>query len=459
MDTAQIRHNILRLAKRYALPLRSDALLRRYYRSGGDMLWVSYNGVNAAVDTLRTFMEEASQEGLGGVVAHGEVLQASVEAFSRLDTLRFDSDINDLLARVEYHATSAYLRYIEAEHFGLINPNDILNRLDTLEVDSLSKVHYRRLADIKLLRLDSAFCATALQRINNDSIGAFLRRMPPRTPLFAALRRRLERGGLSAYDRSQTLLNMERCRWRTKDTPKSGERYVQVNIPSYTLMAVKGNGETLFMRIGCGKTDTKTPLLTSRIYRMEINPAWIIPRSIAKGIVHSLGYLHKNDIWVVEDGKRLPPEMASWEKIMSSKQYLRQESGKENPLGNIIFRFDNSCSVFLHHTSAPWVLQARKRAVSHGCIRVEKPEELADFLLFEDRSLRERVRYSMVHGLDEDKGKLDRKKMIHSAKVPDVPLQIAYYTVYFDGSGNLQAFDDVYSYDEIMWQALQRFVH
>ena len=81
--------------------------------------------------------------------------------------------------------------------------------------------------------------------------------------------------------RNQLLCNMERCRWEQKVYPQNYDKYVLVNIPSMHLVAVDGEKQ-LSMRIGLGSMETKTPLLNSRIKRMDFNPQWIIPKSIIK---------------------------------------------------------------------------------------------------------------------------------------------------------------------------------
>ena len=82
---------------------------------------------------------------------------------------------------------------------------------------------------------------------------------------------------------------MERCRWRQYDNPWQHEKYVVVNIPSFHLMAID-HQDTLSMRIGCGASKTKTPILNSHIKRMELNPQWFVPRSIVlHDMIHRVG--------------------------------------------------------------------------------------------------------------------------------------------------------------------------
>ena len=201
---------------------------------------------------------------------------------------------------------------------------------------------------------------------------------------------------------------------------------------------------------------------------MDINPVWIVPQSIAKGIVYKHGYLRKEHMYILDkkEGK-LDVEYASYDKIMSGQQHIVQEGGAGNSLGRIIFRFPNNHAVYLHDTSSPWLFSREHRAVSHGCVRVQKPFELAVFLLGKkDEDVIEKIRYSMtadVNNYDEndgvDKSQIDRDKLIHHLDVsPEVPLFITYYTLYPDVAGNLVEYKDVYGYDKALYNELKEYV-
>ena len=153
---------------------------------------------------------------------------------------------------------------------------------------------------------------------------------------------------------------------------------------------------------------------------------------------------------------------------MEGEQYIVQAGGPKNSLGRIIFRFDNGFSVFLHDTSSPWLFQRTYRALSHGCVRVEKPYELAIFLLKDkDEKLEDKLKYSMTVEFVNDndsiakqkKVKIDRKRIINSLSVkPAVPLVITYYTIYFNNKGELIEYQDVYGYDKVLADKLDPFV-
>ncbi|HEY9551708.1 MAG TPA: L,D-transpeptidase family protein, partial [Prevotella sp.] len=202
--------------------------------------------------------------------------------------------------------------------------------------------------------------------------------------------------------------------------------------------------------------------------RMDLNPQWVIPRSIVeKSIVKHAGdsaYFAQHRYFVRErkSGKRVAPHRVTASMLASSNYFVIQEGGEGNSLGRIIFRFDNNFSVFIHYTSAPDVFERSSRDVSHGCIRVERPLDLAVFLLKEkEEELIDRIGYSMTVDLetdDEDIKKEKSEKLLHSLKVePQIPLFITYYTIYPDLQGHLQQYSDVYGYDGVIYKELRNY--
>lgn len=149
-----------------------------------------------------------------------------------------------------------------------------------------------------------------------------------------------------------------------------------VNIPSFHLLAID-HQDTLSMRIGCGASKTKTPILNSHIKRMELNPQWFVPRSIVlHDMIHRVGnhgYFRARNYYVreVATGKEVDLDRVTRSMLISGAYGIAQRGGKGNALGRIIFRFDNNFSVFLHDTNSKGVFGQEDRGVSHGCIRIE----------------------------------------------------------------------------------------
>ena len=155
--------------------------------------------------------------------------------------------------------------------------------------------------------------------------------------------------------------------------------------------------------------------------------------------------------------------------LLSGAYKVVQRGGKGNALGRIVFRFPNNFSVYLHDTSSREAFSRFDRGVSHGCIRVEKPLELAIFLLQDkEETLIDKLRYSTTVDIqmqstgnekDNSATKIDRKRLINSKSLkPSVPLFITYYTLYPDENGVMQDYPDVYGYDRAIASYLLNYI-
>jgi murein L,D-transpeptidase YcbB/YkuD len=163
------------------------------------------------------------------------------------------------------------------------------------------------------------------------------------------------------------------------------------------------------------------------------------------------------------------PAQVSQAMLLSRKYRVAQEGGAGNSLGRIVFRFKNNFSVFLHDTSNPGAFERISRAMSHGCVRVAKPFDLAQFVLDQpDDWLLDRLRISMgmpaetPQGLDylqSHPDEKDRNKLIGYIPVkPRVPIYIIYHTIWPDENGVIQTWPDVYGYDQVVWNHLKPYL-
>lgn len=450
----------------------ADYRTRTYYLKGGPLLWVDRYGVDSRPDTLLAELRRRVAD-MGFTERSFDVnrIQADLDRLRNLDFDDSTHSANRVMARLEYRLTKAYLRYVVGQRFGFINPQYVFNRMDALREDSTGKaLSYRKLYDVDIERPDRPFYERAFRCISNDSLAPFLRSVCPADPMYASLKERLGRT-LGVTMRRLLLCNMERMRWRQRLPIDRSGKYVVVNIPAYRLYAY-GPDSVVTMRIGCGSLKTKTPLLNSKIERMDVNPVWNIPMSIIKkDIAHHAGnpgYFASRRYYVVEraTGKRVDPAVVTMGMLLSGAYRVSQEGGDGNALGRIIFRFANNFSVFLHDTSSRGVFSREDRGVSHGCVRVERPFDLAVFLLDSpDEWLLDRLRISMGLSPQTDRGLryvesgAENNRLVGSVPVkPAVPLALAYYTLYPDADGTLHAWPDVYGYDDVVWRGIKPFM-
>ena len=472
MNPHLIRAAIGRLATVDRDSMTADFKTKKYYFRHSPFLWIDRHGVDYRADTLLAYLRQVDKMGFSSKRFR---VQQITQDLDRLRRLQVGKSINTILARLEYNLTKAYLRYVIGQRFGFVNPKYIFNRLDIYKQDSLN-ISYRGLFDIGMDRPGPKFYHTALRKISADSVSEYLKEIQPRNKLYHRLIAVLNSNDVSLAGKEKLLCNIERCRWRLNDSPDRHSKYVWVNIPSFHLLAVD-NDSVLSMRIGCGSMDTKTPQLTSSINRMDVNPQWVIPRSIIeRDIIRHAGnkrYFDERRFFVRErrTGKRIDIAGVTPAMLQSKDYLVVQEGGEGNSLGRIIFRFNNNFSVFLHDTSSKDVFRQDNRGVSHGCIRIEKPFELAVFLLDnKDAEIINKIRYSMEADVSNighqsenadrksPKKVLDRSRLIGSLplKTP-VPLFITYYTIYPSPQGTLQVFNDVYGFDRVIYNHLRNY--
>ncbi len=175
----------------------------------------------------------------------------------------------------------------------------------------------------------------------------------------------------------------------TAEPPAAVERALIVNIPAFTLDVVDSGRVMFSLRVIVGRRDWPTPVVSALARELVFAPAWRIPRSIAVSEVlpalrRAPGYLARNRILVFgrEGGTRLDPSTIDWAGVTarSFSYSLIQEPGPLNPLGGMKLVLDTPYGVHLHDTPARSLFERLRRALSHGCVRVEHPEKLVGYL-------------------------------------------------------------------------------
>lgn len=434
----------------------ADRAVRHLYDERHELCWLTLDGLIPQVDTLMAYISKAGETGMRrDLFYHDEI----VSDRRLLDSLDFSTtDMYTVITRLDYNLTKAFVRYSAWQRYGLTNPYRIFNRLDYNPHDTLKTGDFRTLYDIQTEIIGKRGYRHLADIAGTDSVMTILAEAEPVSATYKALKVRLPQA--NGAERRRILVNMERCRWRHPSIHEHHDHYVMVNIPSYELTAVCPDS-TLRMRIVCGSKDTKTPLLHSHLTRMDINPRWIMPRSVIKHeISHHAGdsaYFARHRYHIVDPktGNHYNPRRVTAEMLREPGLRVYQEGGKGNALGRVIFRFDNNFSIFLHDTSSKGTFSRDDRRASHGCIRVQKPLELAMFLLTEkDDRLVEKLRYSMETTADT----LDPKLTVHSISIkPQIPLFINYYTLLPSPTGSLLSYPDVYGYDDILAKYVLRY--
>lgn len=240
---------------------------------------------------------------------------------------------------------------------------------------------------------------------------------------------------------AQIELNLERYRWLPDDF---GPRYVLVNIPDYQLHAFDGGEEVLTMRVVVGKDyDNPTPVFADSMSYLVFRPYWNVPSRILKEEIIPAAradstYITAHDYEILRGNRVVPPDSIDWPRVDTAKLNfrVRQKPGNLNSLGLVKFMFPNQFDVYLHDTPVRSLFRRAGRAASHGCIRVEKPVELAQ--------------YALSRNADWDLKKIREAMRVDTTQTVNLKEKIPVYIVYFTAfvrDGQVRFRPDLYGTD------------
>lgn len=255
---------------------------------------------------------------------------------------------------------------------------------------------------------------------------------------------------VSAADRARQLeINLER---RREPLASAGaERGIVVNLAGQRLHAISGKRATT-MKVIVGKPSWATPRLDETLEYVVVNPYWTIPIEIIAAelkeeVMADLSVLEEKNMKVFAElgpnAEPLDPSTVDWAAIDASDPdsfpyYLRQMPGPENPLGLIKFMMPNNDDIYLHDTPADELFNEHDRELSHGCIRLERPLDLAEFVA----PLTDWTRTDFEKAIDS--GEFETVQLSRT-----IPVELVYWTAWVDPSGTVQFREDIYGHDDI----------
>jgi len=243
----------------------------------------------------------------------------------------------------------------------------------------------------------------------------------------------------------ELLLNQERI-FKLFDT--NIDRFILINIPAYELKVIENSREVLKMKAIVGHTGSKTPVFQDELEYIVFNPTWRIPirktvRDIIPIIKRDPAYLERKNIRVFdgwgEDAKELSPEEIDWDSynLNNFDLMLEQAAGPENELGRIKFMFPNQYLVYIHDTPDKELFAYNERAFSSGCIRVEKPLDLALYCLKDQAGWDLNRIISVIDKAEPEEVYLEEP----------IPIVIVYWTAWVDEAGLIHFRRDIYNYN------------
>jgi L,D-transpeptidase YcbB len=409
---------------KYCNGLRKKASVVNYYqRFGSDFIWTKKNEPTAFADSMVLLIRDALYYGFYPERYH----------INELITPDKNSS-DDVLIRNELLMTDAFLCFVADLKFGLLESNKS-DEVDSIQVDLLNKfILHGNLKEIlrsqepvfkgyKSLKRGIALILDSLKTTGHDSV--------------------------DVTDRIRLIsINLER--WRTEKADLS-QRHIFINIPSYMLDVIEHDSSILSSRIIVGLPDKETPIISSVVECFTIYPYWHVPRKIAieeflPVIKNDVAFIERNHFDVLDKkGNVLDPDSVEWNKF--HKNYfpvvLRQREGAENALGVIKFIFDNPHAVYLHDTNAKRLFRNKERALSHGCIRMERAVELAHYLVTETTGSESKTITKYLR--EEQQRWVDLKRPI--------PIYTRYFTCEFK-NGRLYTYKDVYRKDKALYDLL-----
>lgn len=250
----------------------------------------------------------------------------------------------------------------------------------------------------------------------------------------------------------QVVVNLERWRWLPHDL---GALYIIVNTADFNLKAVENGRVALQMRVVVGRPARRSPVFSANMTYLVVNPYWNVPTSIAvedilPELQKDVAYLAQRGIRVLQnwglDAPEVDPATVDWHAYHANRFpfRLRQDPGPNNALGRIKFMFPNPFAVYLHDTPNRSLFKRVQRDFSSGCIRVEAPFVLADFVLAGDQRW---TPDALTEAIENGETRTIRLKQ-------PVSVHLLYMTAWADETGVIQFRRDIYDRDRELDRAI-----
>ncbi|MBN9291151.1 MAG: L,D-transpeptidase family protein [Hyphomicrobium denitrificans] len=404
------------------------ALTEFYAVRHGDGLWVTASGLKPETKALITEIENANAYGL----------DASAFKLPMLENGALTATDTDTLADAEIQYSTAALQYARFARGGRIpDPAEML----TTEFDRRPQW------------IDPATVIKALA--DSREPDAYLRSLHPQQPQFEKLRQLYVTmlpadGNLTKLSPAAKRLraNMEMWRWMW---PDMGDFYVLNNIPEFMQYVYKDGEIIRSAKIVAGEVDKKSTIFSRPLKYVVLRPAWRVPESIMvnelwPSLIRGGGLMRQYGLQLqTKDGRRVDWRQYDWSSTDIRNFIVLQPPGPKSVLGRVKFSFPSQHTTFMHDTPDKWMFRPAQRTLSHGCLRVQNPMQLAEMILKEDK------------GWDAAKiAELDRSGPLNN-EVPiskEIPIHLVYFTAWVTDDGKLKTFNDVYGHEKRVTLAL-----
>jgi len=395
--------------------------IARHYSKNPQFIWSDQGSLNSKAQAAIASL--AASDSVGLDPADYRVALPELQSANTGDTPL-------ALLRFELALSAKVLTYVLDATRGRIDPNRLSGYHDLP----------RKTVDL----LDAL--ATIAQ---SSDITAYLESRNPNNLQFRALVAELarQRGQDPQGSAAKLRFALEQLRWLPGEL---GTRYVFLNQPAFEVSYFNGAGAPLTMRAIVGKPNAQTYFFTDRIKEITYNPYWNVPRSIVinemlpklwrdPSYLDRLGYELSNS-----RGREVASNSVDWAAVATQQTSIdvRQPPGRGNALGRLKIDFPNKHAIYMHDTNQKHLFAREQRALSHGCVRLERPNEMAAALLG-----------TRLVDVERKIATGDTR----TERVPgDIPVYLAYFTAWPDAEGNVRYYKDVYNRDTHLAQALAK---
>lgn len=295
-----------------------------------------------------------------------------------------------------------------------------------------------------------------LLAIKNNADLAFIQELAQHNSLYEQILDYLSR--LTANENKSSLYKLAINAQRLRAIPDFNNG-IFVNIPSYQLYYYRDGQLVLTSKVIVGKQARKTPVMYSKLSNVVVNPPWtpttrLINEDIVPKIKQDPDYVARNGYTISDSsGQIIDPYTIDWSTIGRQFPYRVRQAPGDSALGNYKFNMPSSDAIYLHDTPSRGLFAKKNRALSSGCVRVEKSDQLATILLQEAGWTAERKQKV-----------LSSKKTTSASIISDNPVYLYYVTAWVE-NGMVQTLPDIYGYDQvpnltyINWAAVQQYLN
>ncbi|HET6388877.1 L,D-transpeptidase family protein [Hyphomicrobium sp.] len=409
-----------------------SALIEFYNARHGEALWVMASGLKPEAKTLATEIENADSYGLDK--ARFKLPERTNGDLTATDT--------DALAAAEIQFSKAALLYARDARGGRIpDPAGMLStNLDRrpqwiepkIVIDALAQTH---------------------------EPDAYLRSLQPQQPQFEKLRQiyltMLSKDGKDGKPgqlspaAKRIRANMEMWRWMWLNM---GDFYVLNNIPEFMQYVYKDGQIIRSEKIVAGMLDKQSTIFSRPLKHVVLRPAWRVPESIMvnelwPNLIRGGGMMRQYGLQIrtKNTDKLVDYRSIDWSTSDIRDYVVMQPPGAKSVLGHVKFSFPSQHTIYMHDTPDKWMFKSAQRTLSHGCLRVQKPMQLAEMILKEDK------------GWDAAKiAELDRSGPLNNeiSIEKEIPIHLVYFTAWVGEDGKLKTFRDVYGHEKRITLAL-----